>query len=276
VAGRLADVTRPISFLSDFGLADEFVGVVHAVMTRIAPESRIIDITHQVPRGDIQAGALALVRAVQYLPEGVAVAVVDPGVGTTRRAIAVGTAWGEFVGPDNGVLAPAVAMMGGAERIVAIEDPQYQLPRDGVTFDGRDVFAPAAALLAAGEVAIGDLGAGLDTSSATPLLLPLVDNSDGQLAGQVLWVDAFGNCQTNITPQDMADVGLAAGATVEAAVGVTSYNLAWVASYGDVEPGEALIHIDSYGQISLAVREGRADDDLALAVGTSVVIRPPK
>lgn len=269
-------MTRPISFLSDFGLADEFVGVVHAVFTRISPESPIIDITHQVPRGDIQAGALALVRAVQYLPEGVAMAVVDPGVGTSRRAIAVATAWGEFVGPDNGLLAPAVAMMGGAERIVAIEDPQYQLPRDGLTFDGRDVFAPAAALLAAGEITIGDLGTELDPSSSTPLLLPLVDHEDGQLAGQVLWVDTYGNCQTNITPEDMSAVGLETGNTVEVAVGVTSYNLAWMASYGDAEPGEALLHIDSYGQIALAVREGRADDDLALAAGTSVVIRSPK
>ncbi len=167
-------------------------------------------------------------------------------------------------------------MMGGAKRIVAIEDPQYQLPRDGLTFDGRDVFAPAAALLAAGEVAIGDLGTELDPSSSTPLLLPLVDHEDGQLAGQVLWVDTYGNCQTNITPQDMSEVGLDTGSTIEVAIGVTSYNLAWVASYGEVEPGEALIHIDSYGQIALAVREGRADDDLALAAGTSVVIRSPK
>lgn len=269
-------MTRPISFLSDFGLADEFVGVVHAVFVRIAPESPIIDITHQVPRGDIQAGALALVRAVQYLPEGVAMAVVDPGVGTTRRAIAVATAWGEFVGPDNGVLAPAVAMMGGAQRIVAIEDPQYQLPRDGVTFDGRDVFAPAAALLAAAEVEIGDLGPDIDTSGATPLLLPLVEAADGRLAGQVLWIDVYGNCQTNITPDDMAELGLATGKAAEVVVGATAYNLDWVASYGDVEPGEALIHVDSYGQIALAVREGRADDSLALGVGTSVVIRPPK
>jgi S-adenosylmethionine hydrolase len=269
-------VTRPISFLSDFGLADEFVGVVHAVFTRIAPDSRIIDVSHQIPRGDIQAGALTLVRAVQYLPEGVAMAVVDPGVGTTRRAIVVATAWGEFVGPDNGILAPAVAMMGGAERIVAIEDPQYQLPRDGVTFDGRDVFAPAAALLAAAEIEMGDLGPEIDTGAATPLLLPLVDYADGRLAGQVLWIDAFGNCQTNITPDDMAELGLSTGTSAEVVIGATVYNLDWVASYGEAEPGEALIHVDSYGQIALAVREGRADDELALGVGASVVVRPPK
>ena len=268
-------MTRPISFLSDFGLTDEFVGVVHAVLTRIAPESRIIDVSHQVPRGDVQAGALALVRAIQYLPEGVAMAVVDPGVGTERRGIVAVTPWGHLVGPDNGVLAPAVAMVGGAERIVTLENTEYQLPRDGVTFDGRDVFAPAAALLAADEVKPGDLGAVIDPSSATPLMLPLVDDSGGQLSGQVLWVDTYGNCQTNITPEDMAGLGASHGDTLEVSVGTSSYRLEWVTSYGAVEPGEALLHIDSYGQIAVAVREGSAAEDLALASGTSVVVRRP-
>jgi S-adenosylmethionine hydrolase len=268
-------VSRPISFLSDFGLADEFVGVVHGVLSRIAPDSRIIDVTHQVPRGEVQAAALTLVRAIQYLPQGVAMAVVDPGVGTDRRAIAVATQWGELVGPDNGVLAPAVAMVGGAERIVTLESSEYQLPRDGITFDGRDVFAPAAALLAAGEVSIDELGAAVDPDATTPLMLPLVDDAGGQLAGQVLWVDVYGNCQTNITPQDMANIGTAVGDTLEVVVGVTTYRLEWAGSYGRVERGEALVHVDSYGQMALAVREGRADDDLALATGTSVVIRRP-
>ena len=269
-------MSRPISFLSDFGLDDEFVGVVHAVLSRISPQSRVIDITHNVARGNVQAGALALVRAVQYLPEGVAVAVVDPGVGTDRHAIAVQTPWGDLVGPDNGLLAPAVAMVGGASRIVTLENPEYQLPRDGVTFDGRDVFAPAAALLAAGEVAIGDLGADMDPNSATPLMLPLVDHADDQLSGQVLWVDTYGNCQTNITPEDMAAAALEPGDTIEVAVGASTYLVDWAASYGAVEPGEALLHIDSYGQLALAVREGRADEDLSLATGSSVVVRRPK
>ena len=103
----------PISFLSDYGVADEFVGVVHGVILRIAPQARVIDVTHGVRRGDVRGGALALVRAVQYLPPGVALAVVDPGVGTGRRGVAVATAWGYFIGPDNGLLAPAVAMTGG-------------------------------------------------------------------------------------------------------------------------------------------------------------------
>ena len=148
----------PISFLSDFGLADEFVGVVHGVVARLAPESRVIDVSHQVDRGNVRAGALALTRAVQYLPEGVCLAVVDPGVGTERRALAAQTPWGFFVGPDNGLLSPAVAMVGGASRMVSIENPEAMIPSPGETFHGRDVFAPAAALLASGEAAIEDLG----------------------------------------------------------------------------------------------------------------------
>ncbi|RPI26275.1 MAG: hypothetical protein EHM57_00365, partial [Actinobacteria bacterium] len=107
----------PVSFLSDYGHRDEFVGVVHGVIARIAPEVRVIDIGHDFPPGDVRAGALALLRAVQYVPQGVALAVIDPGVGTSRRAIAAATPWGLFLGPDNGLLAPAVAIVGGAEEI---------------------------------------------------------------------------------------------------------------------------------------------------------------
>jgi S-adenosylmethionine hydrolase len=268
-------MSLPVSFLSDYGLRDEYVGVVHAVLARIAPESRVIDVTHGVPRGNVRAGALALVRAVQYLPEGVALAVVDPGVGTERRGIAAATPWGILVGPDNGLLGPAVQMVGGAERIVSLEDPRFQLPRDGVTFDGRDIFAPAAALLAAGETELNDLGPAIDMSSAVPLMLPLVENEEGVLRGEALWVDGFGNVQTNITPQDLAAAGLDPDAPIKVEVGASAYVLTWKASYGDVEPGEALIHIDSYGQIAIAVREGRADEDLNLGEGTSVVLSSP-
>ncbi|MEE9228781.1 MAG: SAM-dependent chlorinase/fluorinase, partial [Acidimicrobiia bacterium] len=122
---------QPISFLSDFGTDDEFVGVVHGVIARVEPQLRVIDVTHGVPAGDIRAGALALLRAVQYLPEGVALAVVDPGVGTGRKAIAAETSWGYFVGPDNGLLAPAVAMVGGAEMVVSLEDERFRVPSLG-------------------------------------------------------------------------------------------------------------------------------------------------
>ena len=261
--------TVPIAFLSDYGLADEFVGVVHGVIVRIAPEVRVIDVTHQVPRGDVRAGALALVRAVQYLPPGVALAVVDPGVGTGRRGIAVGTPWGFFVGPDNGLLAPAVAMVGGAERAVSLEDPRFRLPCDGVTFEGRDVFAPAAAVLAAGQAGLDDLGPAVPPASLTPLLLPLAGVAEGVVRGLVWWVDVFGNCETNVAPEDLRAVGLSPGDAVAVEVGGTRHEMVWEAAYGPARP-VGVVHVDSYGLVAVAVPGGRADDAFGLAEGTPV------
>ena len=161
-----------VSFLSDYGHADEFVGVCTAVIAGIAPDARVIDITHEVPAFDVRAGSLALVRAVQYLPGGVVLAVVDPGVGTSRRAIAVETEHGFFVGPDNGLLAPAVSMAGGATRAVELANDEYHLDSPGPTFAGRDVFAPAAAYLASG-VPLTDLGPEVDAVTLLPGLVSL-------------------------------------------------------------------------------------------------------
>jgi S-adenosylmethionine hydrolase len=262
----------PIAFLSDYGLADEFVGVVHGVVLRIAPEARIVDVTHQVRRGDVRAGALALVRAVQYLPPGVALAVVDPGVGTGRRGIAVDSEWGFFVGPDNGLLAPAVAMVGGAKRAVSLEDPRFRLPGDGMTFAGRDVFAPAAAVLASGQAELGDLGPELPTSTLVPLLLPLAEVIDGAARGQVWWVDSFGNCQTNVAPDDLRSLGLAPGETVVVEVGGTRHEMVWEATYGETRKA-GVVHVDSYGLVAVAVPGGRADEAFGLAEGTSLTLR---
>jgi S-adenosylmethionine hydrolase len=262
----------PISFLSDFGLSDEFVGVVHGVLAKLAPESRVIDIGHGTPPGDIKAAALSLTRAIQYLPEGVALVVVDPGVGSDRKALAVESDWGFFVGPDNGVLSPAVAMMGGAHRIVSIDNPEARIPSPGETFHGRDVFAPAAALLASGEAAIQDLGPEVPPDQVQPLLLPLPEIDGGLVAGEAWWVDRFGNVETNISPDDLAAVGLAPGATVTMKVGASLHSVLWVANYSEVEPGETLIHVDSAGLIAIAVRDGAADEELNLATGMAVTL----
>lgn len=259
----------PVSFLSDYGLADEFVGVVHGVIARIAPDVRVIDVTHAVPRGNVRAGALALMRAVQYLPGGVALAVVDPGVGTSRRAIAAATPWGVFVGPDNGLLAPAVAMVGGAERIVSIEAPEFRLPGDAATFDGRDVFAPAAAVLASGHAGLGDLGPEVGSESVTPLLLPLAEQEAGGVRAEAWWVDGFGNVQFNVAPEDLAGLG----ATIEVVVGATAHDVVRAGTFGDVEPGDPALIVDSYGMMALVVREGRADERFGLVDGTAVVLR---
>jgi hypothetical protein len=267
--------SRPISFLSDFGLRDEFVGVVHGVIARIAPEVRVIDVSHGVPRGDVRAGALSLMRAIQYLPEGVALAVVDPGVGTDRRAIAAETPWGFFVGPDNGLLSPAAAIVGGSSRAVTIESPELALPSLGATFDGRDRFAPAAAVLASGQATLEELGSPIDPDDITPMMLPLPDVGESAIEGEAWWVDAFGNVQLNIGPDDMAEVGLVTGDVVDVLAGPLKRKATWVHSYGDVEAGTPLLHVDSTGMIALAVRDGSAAEFFVLRAGGQVTIRKP-
>lgn len=263
-------MSLPISFLSDFGHSDEFVGVVHGVMAKLAPESRVIDVGHGFARGSVKTAALALTRAIQYLPEGVCLAVVDPGVGTSRRAIAAKTDWGLFVGPDNGLLSPAVAMVGGASEIVSIENPETMIPSPGETFHGRDVFGPAAALLASGEAAIEDLGPRIPDHDVVPLLLPLTETEGSVVSGEAWWVDTFGNVQTNIAPEDLAAVDVSHGDAMTVKVGSTLHTLRWVTSYGDVEEGEALIHVDSVGLMAVAVRGGSAAEEFNLAEGVSV------
>lgn len=278
-AGRLATlapVNAPISFLSDFGHEDEFVGVVHGVIARIAPATRIIDITHGIGHGDIHGGAMALTRAVQFMPDGVLLAVVDPGVGTDRRAIAARTPVGYFVGPDNGLLAPAVAMVGGADRIVSLEETLYQLPSAGGTFAGRDVFGPAAAVLASGQAQIEDLGPVLDPGSIHPLLVPLAEPAgNGIVRGSVLWVDTFGNVQCNVGPADLEALGLSVGDDVTIGVNMEESRITWGSTYGDVTEGDLVIHVDSHGQIAIAVRGGRASEVLGLSVGDTLVLGRP-
>jgi len=266
-------MTLPVSFLSDFGHTDEFVGVVHGVIARIAPEVRVLDIGHDFPRGDVRAGALALLRAVQYMPQGVILAVVDPGVGTERKPIAARTEWGVFIGPDNGLLAPAVAMVGGADKIVALDNPELVLPSGGVTFDGRDRFAPAAAVIASGQAQFDDLGPEVPPDSVTPLMMPLVEHEDDAVRGEVLWLDHFGNAQSNISPEDMEVIGMTQGDDIIMRIGAIEHRLSWVEAYGDVAVGEGLLHVDSYGQMAVAVRGGRADEDYPLEEGIAVTFR---
>jgi len=264
-------LATPISFLSDFGLQDEFVGVVKGVLYRISPGSVVIDITHQIPPGGVRAGALALSRAIQYLPPGVVLAVVDPGVGTTRRALAAATEFGLFVGPDNGLLSPAVAMVGGASAVHEITNPDVMIPGPGSTFDGRDVFAPAAGLLASGEAQLSDLGPEVDWSSLVPMLLPLPRVEPPVVLGEAWWVDVFGNVETNIGPEELTLVGLRPGDRVEVRIGASSHSGRWVQAYGDVADGELAIHVDSAGLMALAVGGTRADDELSLNAGMAVV-----
>jgi S-adenosyl-L-methionine hydrolase (adenosine-forming) len=267
-------MSLPVSFLSDFGTEDEFVGVVHGVLAKLSPASRVIDVTHGIPRGNVMAGALSMTRAIQYLPEGVALLVVDPGVGTNRKALALETPWGFFVGPDNGVLSPAVALAGGATKIVSIENPEAMIPSPGATFHGRDIFAPAAGLLASGEATVEDLGPLLTGDDVSPLLLPLPEVEDGVVKGKFWWIDHFGNAQTNVGPDELAALGLGPGEQVSVSVGASKRTVKWVTSYGEVEEGEPLLHVDSAGLMAVAINGGNAAQQLRLAADIAVLMRP--
>lgn len=259
-----------VSFLSDYGLVDEFVGVVHSVIRALAPDVAVVDVTHGVPRHDVRAGSLALVRSAQYLAPGVVLAVVDPGVGTDRRAVAVEVAEGAalFVGPDNGLLAPAVAMVGGATRAVELTNAQYQLPAPGPTFAGRDVFAPAAAHLCNG-VDLGELGPEVEPISLRPGILPLSREEDGRLVGEVLWVDGYGNVQLNVGPDEIE----ALGDRVTLRWGAEQVRTARRAiTYGALKTGEVGLVVDSYGLLSVALDRRSAAEELRLRPGDAVIL----
>ena len=262
-----------VSFLSDYGLTDEFVGVCKAVVLRAAPSARIIDVTHGIPPFDVRAGALALARAVQYLPPGVVLAVVDPGVGTERRAVAVEVEGGFLVGPDNGLLAPAVAMLGGALRVVSLTNPEYQLEAPGATFAGRDVFAPAAGYLATGTPleALGEL---VDSMSLVPGMVPLPTDDGGRAAGEVLWIDRYGNAQLNIDPGDLVALGVEPGGTLEIHCGHDRRTGRWVSSYAEARPLELAVVVDSYGLVSLTLDRRPAAEELGLHAGSAVTLAP--
>jgi S-adenosylmethionine hydrolase len=273
----VADRPPFVSFLSDYGRADEFVGVCHAVILDIAPAARIVDITHDIPAFDVRAGALALVRAVQYLPEGVVLAVVDPGVGTDRRSIAVEVENGYLVGPDNGLLAPAVAMLGGPMRVVELTSSEYQLPSPGPTFAGRDVMAPAAAHLLNG-MPMTVLGTEVEATSLTPALVPLPqEDEDGHIRGEVLWVDRYGNCQLNVAPEQLETAGARPGDAVEVSFGDpapsgerTTRRARWVRAFADAKPSELVLLVDSYGMCALALDRRSAATELRWHAGSPI------
>lgn len=219
---------------------------------------------------------MSLTRAVQFMPDGVFLAVVDPGVGTSRLAIAARTPVGYFVGPDNGLLAPAVAMVGGADLIVSLEDERFQLPQQGSTFHGRDIFGPVAAVLASGQAEIGDLGPAVDPDAITPLLIPLSEPAGrGSIKGAILWIDTYGNIQVNIGPEDLNALGLSMGDDVLVSAAMHEFRIEWGESYGSVEEGEAVLHTDSHGQMALGVRGGSAEEDFDLTVGDPIVLGRP-
>lgn len=275
-----------VSFLTDYGTRDEFVGVVKSVIRDLAPHVTVVDLTHEIEPFDVRAGSLALARTVGYLPEGVVLAVVDPGVGTDRRAVAIEVAGGAgvLVGPDNGLLAPAVAMAGGAERAVVLTNTDFQLAAAGATFAGRDVFAPAAAHLCSG-VDLYELGDPIEPDLLLPGVVPLSREEAGVLLCEVLWVDRFGNGQLNVDPGEVAAFALGAeaaagvdtaGLQVRVAVGDPADPTVRVArvtnTFADIAGGAVGLVVDSYGMLALALDRRSAAQELGIAAGDQVVI----
>ncbi len=269
-------MTRLITFLSDYGHADEFVGVVHAVIARIAPEARVIDISHGIPRHAVLAGALALERALPYAAPGVHLAVVDPEVGARRRAVALRTAQEDryLVGPDNGLLKAAAARFGGIAEAVDIGASDWRLQPVAATFHGRDIFAPVAARLALGEP-LADAGRPLDPDDLVPLSRTSARvDAEGALCTHVVAVDTFGNVQLDAAHAQLAGTGLRMGQPVRIELGGRTVGAHFARAFADVSPGELLVYEDASRMLALAVNTGHAADDLLLEPGDEVRVVP--
>lgn len=249
-----------VSFLTDYGLADGFVAACHGVIARIAPSVPVLDVTHLVPAGDVRAGALLLAQTLPYLPLSVHVAVVDPGVGTARRAIALRAGGHVLVGPDNGLLPWAADALGGADEARELTNRELMLDQISSTFHGRDVFAPVAAHLAAG-VPFDRVGPVV----ADPVRLPapVAEVAPGAARAEVLGVDRFGNVQLSLTRDQAALLG-------REFVEVAGHRVRVGGTFGDVGANEPVLFVDSAGYLALAINGGDAAGAFKLAPGDVV------
>ena len=270
----LVDSAEPvfITFLTDFGLQDDFVGTCHGVIKRIAPEAQIIDITHGIPAQAVLQGALVLANTLPYMPVGVHLAVVDPGVGSHRRPLALRDGEGRlYVGPDNGLLVPA-AERAGITDAHELANPSYALENVSRTFHGRDLFAPAAAHLSRG-VAIGELGPPIDPEALVRLELPEPSYGDGVVHATMLYVDSFGNIALNLTRDDLERVGVAPGTRLELELSGERYYAVAARTFADARAGEVILFEDSYRNMSVAISNGNAAAMLHAVVGRPLSIR---
>jgi len=266
-----------ITLTTDFGLRDPSASICHGVILQIAPDARVVDISHEVAKFEIVDGALLLWCALTHMPVGTHVAVVDPGVGTDRLAIALEARRGDvLVGPDNGLLLPAAERLGGVTRVHALENRAYRLPVVSSSFHGRDIFAPAAAHLALG-VPLDELGPALDPAALVRLDWPEPRVGPGHLEAAVIYVDTFGNVKLAAEVPDLpAALGpLEPGTPLHLSIAgdggpVRTTALAWVPSFGHVPAGAPLVYPDSYGRLCVAVNRGSAADALALGRGMRV------
>jgi S-adenosylmethionine hydrolase len=265
---------KPICFLSDFGLADDFVGTCKGVIVGIAPGVVVVDLTHEIPGFEVEAGAEILQHATRYMPgDTVYLAVVDPGVGTERRALALRAESGALlVGPDNGLLVPAAEALGGISAAVLLTNRRYQVHPVSNTFHGRDVFSPAAAHLAMG-VELSELGEAASSSSVVRLSLPGIEEGGiGEgVAARIISVDRYGNARLSVTQEE---AGLEYGATLGVDVGDGEMSVRYLETFGSAKAGELVLVPDSHWRLSLAINKGSAAHALGLKTGGTVRVAP--
>ncbi|MET8282480.1 SAM-dependent chlorinase/fluorinase [Micromonospora sp. NPDC005174] len=253
-----------ISLTTDYGLSDGFVAACHGVIARIAPTARVIDVTHLVPPADVRRGAAVLAQTVPYLPVGVHVAVVDPGVGTARRGIALATPGGLLVGPDNGLLPDAATALGGVSAAVELTEPRWLAARVSGTFHGRDVFAPVAARLALGAP-LAEAGPAVDPDGLVRLPPPHVTRDADGFTAEVLTVDHFGNVQLAASGEVLDP--LAATVRVGPPGPTPPHAAVRGRTFGDAPDQALVVYVDSADRVAVAVNGGRAVDVLGVRPG---------
>jgi S-adenosyl-L-methionine hydrolase (adenosine-forming) len=262
-----------VSFLSDFGLQDDFVGTCHGVMKTIAPDVQIIDVTHGIAPQHVLQGALVLANTTPYMPPGVHLAVVDPGVGSARRPLALKSGDGRlFVGPDNGLLVPAAERLGGIEEAHELANPDYALDMISRTFHGRDLFAPAAAHLAAG-VPLEALGPPVAADALARLDLPEPEIGENRIRATVLYIDRFGNVQLNLTREHLQQAEVLPGTVIEVELALDRYYAVAARTFADARKGDVILYEDSYRNIALAINGGNAAELFGAAPGQEVRMR---
>jgi S-adenosyl-L-methionine hydrolase (adenosine-forming) len=267
---------RPITFLSDYGYEDEFAGVCRAVIAQIAPGGPLIDLSHGIARQDVRQGAIVLANALPSCPPGVHLAVVDPGVGSERRAVAVAAAEGRFlVGPDNGLLSRALERLGGALDAVDLTRSPFRLEPVSATFHGRDLFAPVAAHLALGA-RLEEAGQPIDPASLTALDLTTPRIGPDEIVAHAIHVDGYGNVTLDLDSSMLADGPLRPGEALDIRAPDGRFEAVWARTFAVVDPGEVLLFEDSSGALALAVGGGSAAGLMNLAPDGEVTLRPLK
>jgi S-adenosyl-L-methionine hydrolase (adenosine-forming) len=263
-----------VTLLTDYGRDDDFVGVCHGVIRSIHPEAQIVDITHGIERYAVRQGAIVLGNTLRYMPVGVHVAVVDPQVGTERRAIGLRTGDGRLlVGPDNGLLSLAWERSGGVDLAVDVTRSPHRLEPVSATFHGRDLFAPVAAHLAAGAEP-ADAGEPLDPAELEVIELPQPRREGDALVAHALLVDRFGNAGLNVSHDDLAGSGLRLGGRVELEAGGERFLATYARTFADVQAGELLVYEDAYRTLAVAINRGDAAATLGLRPDSEMLLRP--